>query len=587
MEHIKTIIQFFKNDKENSLINIFYASILVALFLIPSKSYAYSNSDPILVAKYSEDKIFLSWVDYQYDFYSGRYNDFDPAKFNPFSHIDNEAPNFLIQLYYSGSLKRIYHSRYLTFHPDYTIKTCFDAGKKIIQVPSGLLNEGHYICSSWFGNIDGSENPNPDPDPDPDGILTPIAFDEFFCGRKEIKDKLTYAYYPFEQAIDYSVRRALSAEQVTGSDALNIYLCPMTDSNPDGICTHDYMVEQARKYLSSVPAERVHCFTNDQGGCTTFEVFAYCKSAIKQISTSDITPDAVDCRKTIYQFTGESGSELSPLPEKYCYEDNNQDHTFKEWCELQFDDSSYWVGANLEEYCDPAGKDTSQEQVEEDGKCEITTESIDVGYTTTETSNQIIKDITKKIIVKDCDGNIISEKIIESQIIVDKEEILGDGSNTEQKPCVVGAYCPPNSGTNEGTGSGVGENEAGSGSGNGSGNGSGTGTDWGDVGEVGDLTGWYVSKYPDGFQGVLNKHITAYNNGPLGQFIASLNPFGDGGSFPKFVIDVKVGDIVDFGKHTIDLEKIPMGENRTINIIALIKSLLLIYASIYAFRQVF
>ncbi|HHC7292213.1 TPA: hypothetical protein ACN31Q_000453 [Vibrio campbellii] len=580
MEYIRIVNQFFKNDIKNTLTITFYVLVLSVLFFIPQKSYAsdFEMSDYIVSAnhsKFGREISVSASLDHVYENFQFFVNPSDPIDFN---YTVIGCTNNCSSMLYSG---------YFYEFGIYTIQQCSERGYNILKIPSGNVMEGKYICVPDGHGIDPS-NPPVEPDPDPDGILTPVAFDEFFCGRKEIKDKLTYAYYPFEQATDYSVRRSLDANQLSGSGALEIFSCPVTDDNLTGECSHDYMVEQARKYLPNVPSERVHCVESEKGGCVTYDVFAYCKSAIKQISTSDITPDSVDCRKTIYQFTGESGSDLSPLPENQCYEDLNQNHTFKEWCELQFDDSSYWVGANLEEYCDPAEQNTSEEKVEEDDECKITTESIDVGYTTTETSNQIIKDITKKIIVKDCDGNVISEKIVESQIVVDKEEILGDGSDIDQKPCVVGAYCPPNSGTNEGTGSGVGESEVGSGSGSGSVdvNFCKEGETNCDIEAFDPSDSWYTPIYPEGFSGVLNKHIESFNDvGGLGAFFASLNPFKPDGDFPELNLNFDFG-IIDFGTIELDLENLPIGENG-FNLIALLRMLILINVSIYAFRQVF
>ena len=583
---LKTYLKLFSTISKELLTCFAYVLFLACLFLFPAKSHAYSNSDPIVTfindrtnglpeSYVRKERLVLH--DYLSKAYSISGEDtisIDYFSYTPLKHLLTITKNGQTSSYYTNQ----YLDRYI-ISQQYTIQDCFDLDYKILQIPSGHTFEGHYICTPYQG-----ESPTEPTEPD-NGIYTPEQFDEFFCGQSVIKDKLSYAYYDHSQVVDYGVRRALSSSAVLSGnpddDTLNLYIC-----GSDG-CTYEQLLEDARSVISFLPEERFFAKQSLAGDYYDFEVFAYCKSAVKQVSTSDLTSDpSVDCRKAIYQYTGESGASLNSPPDTSCYVDDNYDYTFKQWCEAQFDEGSYWLEGQLEEYCDPPAKETSTEKIEKDDECKITTTVIDVGYNTSQVQDTVKKTIIKKIVVTDCTGEVISEEVIETEVDIGKGDIMGDGSDDgSDRPCVVGPYCPPTHGTGEGTGSGIGEG-SGSGSGSGNGSGSGSGTDWGEVGEVDDLTGWYVSQYPDGFQGVLNKHIDNYNNGAIGAFISSLNPFGDGGSFPKFTIDLKVADIVDFGKHTIDLERIPIGESRNLNVIALIKALLLIYASIYAFRQV-
>ncbi|ELA9385181.1 TPA: hypothetical protein ACMDV7_003021 [Vibrio parahaemolyticus] len=571
MEHIKTILRFFSYDLKNTLTVLIYGSFLFSLFVFAPRAHAYNNSD------------FLVTFDPEYNKYAPITNSKELMVLHDFYNAYGEHWGITV-----GSIDYFYRTNdhlvcngpgyqegacygmaqmidKFMLSTQYTIQDCFDLGYKVLQIPSGNLFEGKYMCTPDVGES---------PDSPSDGIYTPEQFDEFFCGQPQIKDKLTYAYYPFSSAIDYRVRRALGSSAVLGGDpndeTLNIYIC-----NSDG-CSYEQLLEDARKVISFLPEERFFAKESQYGGYYDFEVFAYCKSAVKQISTSDLTADpAVDCRKAIYQYTGESGSSLTSPPDSFCYEDNEHDYSFKQWCEGQFSQDSYWLEGQLEEYCDPPAKTTSEEKVETSDTCEITTEIIDVAYNTDETRNDITKNIQKKIITKDCEGNVLDETVVDGSITIDKSEILGDGSSdSSERECVVGPYCPPNNGTSEGTGSGKGESEAGSSSEN-----------WGSVSDP-DLQGWYESKYPDGFSGVINKNLELFNTGPFNAFLNSLNPFGEKGSFPTFDINLKVGNIVDFGQHSIDLQSIPMGENKTINLVALIKALLIIYASFYAFRQV-
>ncbi|EAS43490.1 hypothetical protein [Photobacterium profundum] len=571
MEYIKTIKQFFKNDIYNTLTMAFYVLVVSLLFIVPNKAYAsdFQMTDYVIGYKDWRGGSHKSMHIYYGDAHNKKHivepfiNTTSPFDFRHSGGCDDSDSSCSIQTSIFG------RGSYL--HNSYTIQNCADSDLDILQIPTGYLYEGSYICTYKGYGIDPT-NPNPEPD---NGIYTPEQFDEFFCGNSAIKDKLSYAYYEHSKVIDYSVRRSLGSSAVLGGDpnddTLNLYIC-----GSDG-CTYEQLLEDARKVIKFLPEERFFAKSSDYGGYYDFEVFAYCKSAVKQVSTSDLTADtSVDCRKAIYQYTGESGSSLNSLPESSCYVDDNYDYTFKQWCEAQFDQGSYWLEGQLEEYCDPPAKQVSSEKVEKDDECKITTTVIDVGYNTSQVQDDVKKTIIKKIVVTDCTGKVISEEVIETEIDIDKGDIMGDGSDDgSDRPCVVGPYCPPTHGTGEGSGSGKGE---------GSGSGSGSGTDWGEAGTP-DLDGWYTPIYTEGFQGVLNKHIQGFNDGGIGAFLASLNPFKKDGDFPELKLNFDF-DIVDFGEHKIDLENLPIGENN-FNLIELIRIILLMNASFYAFRQIF
>ncbi|MDK9734472.1 hypothetical protein KIN38_17230 [Vibrio sp. B511a] len=591
MEHIKIIIKFFRYDLKNTITILIYSLFLLSLFVFAPRAHAVDTDRHLVVSMYPsfsssycnqfpDDRCYFS-LEHSIESMYRHYADANPTqpkyeKPGAYSWFEN---NNILSVYADNSVTNHkydmdegtpywnHYNSHLWLSPVYTVSDCLAAGMNVQEIPSGYVFEGEYVCRI----DDAGQNP----DQPSDGIYTPEKFDEFFCGQPQIKDKLTYAYYPFSSAIDYRVRRALGSSAVLGGDpndeTLNIYIC-----GSDG-CSYEQLLEDARKVISFLPEERFFAKESQYGGYYDFEVFAYCKSAVKQISISDLTSDTtVDCRKAIYQYTGESGASLTSPPDSFCYEDNEHDYSFKQWCEGQFSQDSYWLEGQLEEYCDPPAKTTSEEKVETSDTCEITTEIIDVAYNTDETRNDITKNIQKKIITKDCEGNVLDETVVDGSITIDKSEILGDGSSdSSERECVVGPYCPPNNGTSEGTGTGKGESEAGSS----------TGDNWGSVSDP-DLEGWYESKYPDGFSGVINKNLELYNTGAFSDFLNSLNPFQDTGSFPILELDFDFGEVANFGRHSIDLESIPVSPTKTINLIALLKALLLIYASFYAFRQV-
>ncbi|MDI7854639.1 hypothetical protein [Vibrio parahaemolyticus] len=575
MEHIKIIIKFFRYDLKNTITILIYSLFLLSLFVFaprahaaidpttPILSYRHVNGDYFLNA----DMVFQKYTNEEFcgaDFFS------DPNYFYNTRLCDRTTGeetrtwiNANSSYFYSG-----YH----------TAQQCIDAGYLLLQVPTGFTHEGSYICSPLKGfgfGLNGSTNPD-----NPDSSITGEEFDAFYCSHK-FNNVMSFGYYTNEEISDHYVEISGYGKEWNITDA-KVLPYKIYCGDDRHICSDEEMVEMANQ-VAPVPESRINLIKDEFGENWGFSVFAYCENKLLQKSTVDLTADTnVDCRKGIFQITGNSGVQLAERPYSECYVDPNYDYSFAEWCSRQFDESNYWAEGTFEEYCDPPEKATSEEKVETSETCQVTTETIDVGYTTNESRDDITKTIKKKVITKDCEGNILDETIIDGSIIVDKSEILGDGSGSgsdgsdgSERDCVVGPYCPPKTGTSEGTGSGKGESEAGSS----------TDDNWGSVSDP-DLEGWYESKYPDGFSGVINKNLELYNTGAFSDFLNSLNPFQDTGSFPILELDFDFGEVANFGRHSIDLESIPVSPTKTINLIALLKALLLIYASFYAFRQV-
>lgn len=554
----------------------FFTMLIISSFFISQKSHAsefvsgdteirslYYNGDILLVlADSSRSKWNCGIQLFQNSTVALRAYRYCDENDVPLSNENGSNSSFSV--FYYGTFS--YQSK--GFH---TAQDCYDRGLSLAQIPTGFPYEGDYICApEGYGTI------SPEPDLS-DKIHTPEQFDEWICGQDYIKNKLTYNYFPENEMIDYRVRRSLSAGQITGSDNLEIMICG------DSECTFDKIVSKVREHISFAPEERIHGFQNEFGGYSNYEVFAYCKAAIKQKSTSDLTADLeVDCRKGIYQFTGESGSSLSNLPESSCYEEENRDYSFKQWCEAQFSEDVYWVEGQLEEYCDPPEKQVSEEKVDDGEVCEVTTEVLDVGYNTDQSRNDITKTIKKKVITKNCDGEIISEEIIESTITVDKTEIQGDGSDKpEDDECFVGPSCPPSKGTGEGTGEGAGESEAGSDS----------GTNWGSVtpsngAEIFDI---YTPVYTEdnALELIFNKHLGDLENSQINDLFNDMNPFSNSINydFPKFHLDLNSEDF-EFGEYTIDLENFGILDTN-INLISILKAVLLLIVAYYCIKEIF
>ncbi|MBM5031564.1 hypothetical protein HYO11_18720 [Vibrio parahaemolyticus] len=565
---VKTIIQFFKNDLKTTTTTLFYTILIALMFFYSNNAKAYSKDDYV-VSYYYQYNHLLSYADILKS-HSGLINNVSVSHFDSTSsgyhiitNIEEGTSASDTAFYYNSSTGyrsfRNYENNY------YTIQDCEDAGYGILQIPSGFTYEGQYICVPT--DLGGEEIE------EPPVYYTPEEFDNWFCGQEQIKDKLSFAYYPLENAIDYRVRRSLTSANLSNSLGLSITIC-----GTDGACSFEQMLESARGYVPFLPEERFFPKGSDLfEGYYDYEIFAYCEAKAVQISTTDLTADTTtDCRKVIYQYTGTSGDSLTDKPDESaeCYKDETYDYTFKQWCEAQFSQNDYWVEGQLEEYCDPPEKVVNEEEYSNnEGECLITTEILDVKYYTDESTEVVDKNIVKVIRVKDCEGNIISEEYFTTNTDFDKSEILGDG--TTESSCVVGVNCPNTSGTGEGTGSGIGE---GAGSG-------GSGSSSGYTRPFGDTSSWWESTYNNDFGTVINKHLDTLQNGEMGAFLNSLNPFSEGGNFPNFELDFDFG-VVDFGQYSFDPTAIPISDTRTINIIALIKALLLIAASFYAFRQV-
>lgn len=548
----------------------FFTMLIISSFFISQKSHA-------LDVDFSQNIVVVN-DGYNVLSYAGKLEDSNHST-KYYKNIVYDFPYFIFDIYnksddsYFSTIKK--NSWVVS---NYTMNDCFDSDYRVLAIPDGNIYQGMFVCS---GNNIGltknqvlgiSEETNPS-----DNIHTPQQFDEWICGQDYIKNKLTYNYFPDNQMIDYRVRRSLSSAQITKSGKLEIISCG------DVECNFDKIVSKVREHISFAPEERIHGFQNEFGGYSNYEVFAYCKAAIKQKSTSDLTADLeVDCRKGIYQFTGESGSSLSNLPETSCYEEENRDYSFKQWCEAQFSENVYWVEGQLEEYCDPPEKQVSEEKIDDGEVCEVTTEVLDVGYNTDQSRNDITKTIKKKVITKNCDGEILSEEIIESTITVDKTEIQGDGSDKpEDDECFVGPSCPPSKGTGEGTGEGAGESEAGSDS----------GTNWGSVtpsngAEIFDV---YTPVYTEdnALELIFNKHLGNIENSQINDLFNDMNPFSNSSNydFPKFHLDLNSEDF-EFGEYTIDLENFGILDTN-INLISILKAVLLLIVAYYCIKEIF
>lgn len=510
---------------------LFPISIFIFLFTSP-KSHAYSNDDFIVSYYYDGDNHLLSYVDILnthnslIDNYSVSHFDSSSSGYHTIKILDEESYHNDTAFYYDTSRG---YRRFKNYENNYyTISDCKNAGYGILKIPSGFNYEGQYICvPTDLGGEVIEEEPI---------IMTPEAFDEFYCGNSNVVNEINYTYFTYDKITDYSVRKSLTSSQIeNGSDSLNIYICGV-----DTPCTYESFIDRARDHLANVPEERIFVKQDSLGNYYDYEIFAYCETTPVKLSAESILPET-DCRKVLYQITGSTGVNLTPLPEEVCYTNDNYEHTFKEWCQKSFPNGTYTTDG-FNEVCNNEG--VSKVTENPDGSKEI--DEIDVNYETDETRDDITKEITEGTTTIDSDGNV--------------QACIANCGDTTTTITIDKGIINTIGGDGEGTGSGIGEGE--------------------NVGSYGEVSSFYESKYPDGLVGILENHFNDMQGDNFNNIFNELNPFQDNSyTIPVYDINLNFGDGYNYGIYEIDLHNM-FGYD----LIKLIRAMILLMTGIICIR---
>lgn len=558
-KYLKTLKSIYNFNESILKISIFYLFLLISIF-ISQKSFAEINYNESLVV----------------ETYEG--TDTPLTSNNCFlSHYNNTCLGNTIQkdIDYNGSWEYQFFvdNHFYTYkHPSFevrrtstqdfgfkintkvTLQNCLDSGFHLAKIPTGFSFEGRYLCVL---NDRGEDVYIPEPvdpiDPiDPNEILTPEAFDDYYCSTY-FDNESVYEYFYLEYSLLNEYSKTMYQDTFDVFGVTTIFTCPV------GGCSYELMLENARSVLPNLPEERFFPISSasDPQNYFSFNITPNCKITPIAMTNYDITDDEIDCRKVNYSISGHSGVGLSTVPENQCYfktdETGEPEKTFKKWCSDEFGQKKtnpYWTNG-FTESC------TLSDQIVEkiETSSDITTIYESYEYTTDLNNQEVVKSVTRETFTEDKEtGVITSNGPVTTTTNIDKSEIVNNYTINNQS----------NSGSNSSSNSSYTET----------------------VSSYGEAKSWIEPTFEGGFSGVLSKNNQEFQNGELYLFIQGLNPFSTTGNFPTFKFNAKIGDIVDFGHYEIDFTQFQMAD-RTLNLISLFKMLLLISASIYAFRQIF
>ncbi|WJE02888.1 hypothetical protein QRT07_09895 [Vibrio parahaemolyticus] len=509
-------------------------------FFISQKSYAYSNSDYV-VHSYSS-----RWNDHLISNSQNLINVY--GKTTEFQFFIDSYTNPTVLMYKTPDSSNF--SLYQAQEPRtglYTIQDCADLGLNILKIPSGYVYEGEYICVPDGYGIDPS---NPPVEP-PSGVLTPEEYDAFVCEAYHAEGLSDSVYIEASQIVPHGFLITKKASELGG---------PGMDLSGVDLTLEEYY-QQALEYVPNLPIERFNpVYMESVGGYIYWEALAYCRMIPTFYSESDITSDEIDCRKAVFTGTTQSGSGLPHLPSKedMCYwtdEDGDgiPDNTTREWCNGKTGengDAIYWTDG-IKEKCD-LPTETTTTVTTNDGSTTTTVVETDKSYETTENSDDMTETTTTTTTVVDGDGEVIYQDGPTTTIVnVDKSTIIN----------------------NEGD--------------------SGSGVDWGTVTPQGPsgIFDVYTPKYSENENGdspltqIFEKHVESLEDSPIQDLFQNMNPFGSGSyDFPVFVMDFTDEG---WGRHQLDLTAVDFGDTNPINLIAVLRSILLLIVAYCCVKEIF
>ncbi|HII4362692.1 TPA: hypothetical protein ACY4QG_004250 [Vibrio parahaemolyticus] len=547
MEYLKLLIRFYRNDIKTTRTVLFYGLFLISLFIFAPRAHAYSESDYIVHSESHFGRISMSA---SFNIYKVG------SQYSNFTFFTNQPnPSDFTYIY---TVNGTTYNRGESLTPKtgkYTIKNCFDAGAEILQIPSGYTFEGSYICvPPDYGLKRGEE-----PDQPSDGILSPEAFDNFICASYESEGLADSVFIEKSKITPYHFYLKKS-EYLLNNKEIRIVSCS-DDNGKETDCTYDHVLNRARKLIPNLPKERFEGLSDDFGVYFSYNVFAYCKMIPKEISVEDITADEVDCRKVNYVGTSESGASLPPMPfeEDFCYvktdENGEPEISFRQWCNGETGengDYKYWTDGKAES-CDAPPEIT---EVVETPEKVITTVEDKVYETEADSDDVTITTTTEKTTEDKETGEISTTPPITITITVPKGDVTGGGNNS-------GGSSGPDLGSVIPVGGGV------------------------------EPFDFYEQSYKPNAQGedplfwIFDKHFKSLENSPIQNLFSNMNPFGTGNyDFPVFDIDLNVSEDLNFGHYTIDLQAVQIGD-KTIDLIAILRSVILLLVALACVREIF
>lgn len=561
MEYLKLLIRFYRNDIKTTRTVLFYGLFLISLFIFAPRANAYNNSDFLVTfdPEYNRYAPITNSKELMvlHDFYNayGEYWGITVGSIDYFyrtnDHLVCNGPGYQEGACY-GMAQMIDKFMLST---QYTIQDCFDLGYKVLQIPSGNLFEGKYMCTPDVG-----ESPTEEPE-QPDGILSPEAFDNFICSSYESEGLADSVFIEKSKITPYHFYLKKS-EYLLNNKEIRIVSCS-DENGQETDCTYDDVLNRARKLIPNLPEERFEGLSDDFGVYFSYNVFAYCKMIPKEISVEDITADEVDCRKVNYVGTSESGASLPHIPfeEDFCYvktdENGEPEISFRQWCNGETGengDYKYWTDGKAE-------------------SCDAPPEIKEV----VETPEKVITTVEDKVYETEADSDDVTITTTTEKTTEDKE--TGEISTTP--PITITITVPKG----DVTGGGNGNNSGGS-----------SGPDLGTVIPVGggvEPFDFYEQSYKPNAEGedplywIFDKHFKSLENSPIQNLFGNMNPFGTGNyDFPVFDIDLNVSEDLNFGHYTIDLQAVQIGD-KTINLIAILRSVILLLVAFACVREIF
>ncbi|EIS4856432.1 hypothetical protein LZX80_002584 [Vibrio parahaemolyticus] len=574
MEYLKLLVRFYRNDIKTTRTVLFYSLFLISLFIFAPRAHAVDTDRHLVVSMYpsfsssycnqfSDNRCYFSLehsIESMYRYYADA-NPTQPKYEKPgaYSWFEN---NNILSVYADNSVTNHkydmvegtpywnHYNSHLWLSPVYTVSDCLAAGMNVQEIPSGYVFEGEYVCRDVGQN----------PDQPSDGILSPEAFDNFICASYESEGLADSVFIEKSKITPYHFFLKKS-EYLLNNKEIRIVSCS-DDNGEETDCTYDHVLKRARKLIPNLPEERFHGLSNEFGVYFSYNVFAYCKMIPKEISVEDITADEVDCRKVNYIGTSESGASLPPMPfeEDFCYvktdENGEPEISFRQWCNGETGengDYKYWTDGKAE-------------------SCDAPPEIKEV----VETPEKVITTVEDKVYETEADSDDVTITTTTEKTTEDKE--TGEISTTP--PITITITVPKGDVTG----------------GNGNNSGGSSGPDLGTVIPVGggvEPFDFYEQSYKPNAEGedplywIFDKHFKSLENSPIQNLFGNMNPFGTGDyDFPVFDIDLNVSEDLNFGHYTIDLQAVQIGD-KTINLIAILRSVILLLVALACVREIF